>query len=64
MSGHRWRRRDYITYTCHVAEVSRTTHYSNEICNKLKTTQTPKNYPFYLILVLFKRTLFPEYILA
>ena len=43
MSGHRWRRRDYITYSCHVAEVSRTTHYSNEICNKLKTTQTPKN---------------------
>ena len=64
MSGHRWRRRDYITYTCHIAEVSRTTHYSNEICYKLKTIQTSKNIPFHLILVLFKRTLIPEYILA
>ena len=42
MSG-RWRRCDYITYTCHIAEVSRTTHYNNEICDKLKTTQTSKN---------------------
>ena len=64
MSGHRWRRRDYITYTSHIAEVSRTTHYSNEICDKLKTTQTSKKVPFHLILVLFKRTLFPEYIFA
>ena len=58
------RRSDYITYTCHIAEVLRITHYSNEICDKLKTTQTSKNIPFHLISVLFKRTLFPEYILA
>ena len=51
MSGHRWHRRDYITYTCHIAEVSRTTHYSNEICDKLKTTQTSKNIHLHLILV-------------
>ena len=61
MSGHRYRQCDYTTYTCHM---SRTTHYSNEICDKLKTTQTSKNIHFHLILVLFKRTLFPEYILA
>ena len=60
MSG----RCDYRTYTCHIAEVSRTTHYSNGICDKLKTIQTSKNIPFHLILVVFKRTLFPEYILA
>ena len=64
MSAPRWRRNDYITCICHIAEVSRTTHYSNEICDKLKTTQTSKNIPFHLILLLFKRTLFPEYILA
>ena len=64
MSDQRSRRSDYITCTCHIAEVSRTTHYSNEICDKLKTTQTSKNIPFHLILVSFKRTLFPEYILA
>ena len=65
MSAPRWCRSDYITYTCHhVAEVSRTTHYSNEICDKLKTTQTSQTIPFHLILVLFKRTLFPEYIPA
>ena len=55
MSGHRWHRRDYITYTCHIAasvkcQVSRTTHYSNEICDKLKTTHTSKNIPLHLIL--------------
>ena len=64
MSVPRQRRSDYITHTCHIAEVLRTTHYSKEICDILKTTQTSKNIPFYLILVLFKRTLFPEYILA
>ena len=33
---------------------------------EIKTTKNiySKNIPFYLILVLFKRTLFPEYILA
>ena len=40
MSVPRQRRSDYIRYTCHVAEVLRTTHYSKEICDKLKTTQT------------------------
>ena len=64
MSAPRQRRSDYITYTCHIAEVLRTTHYNNEICDKLETTQSPKNIPFHLILVSFKRTLFPEYILA
>ena len=49
---------------CHIAEVSRNTFYSNEICDKLKTTQTSKNIPFHLVLVLFKRKLYPEYILA
>ena len=44
--------------------MSRTTHYTNEICDKLKTTRTSKNIHFHLLLVLFKRTLFPEYILA
>ena len=63
MSALRQRRSDYITYTCQITEVLRTTHYSNEICDKLKT-QTSKNIPFHLILVLFKRTLFLEYILA
>ena len=28
MSAPRWRRSDYITYTCHIAEESRTTHCS------------------------------------
>ena len=51
MSAPRQRRSDYITYTCHIAEVLRTTHYSNEICDKLKTTHTSKNIPFHLILV-------------
>ena len=63
---------DYITCTCHIAELSgKTSHYcsdySNEICDKLKATQTSKNIPFHLILLLvflFKRALFPEYILA
>ena len=64
MSGQRLRRSDNITCTCHIAEVSRTTHYGNKICDKLKTTQISKNIPFHLILVLFKRTLFPDYILA
>ena len=64
MSGQLQHRSDYITCTCHIAEVSRTTHYSNEVCDKLKTTQSSKNIPFHLILVLFKRTLFPDYILA
>ena len=64
MSAPRQRRSDYITHSCHIAEVLRTTHYCNAICDKLKTTQTSKNIPFHLILVLFKRTLFPEYILA
>ena len=64
MSVPRQLRSDYITHTCHIAEVLRTTHYSKEICDKLKTTQTSKKFPFYLILVLFERTLFPEYILA
>ena len=46
---------DYITCTCHIAEVSGTTShyysdYSNEICHKLKATQTSKNIPFHLIL--------------
>ena len=59
MSVPRQRRSDYITYTCYIAEVLRTTHYRNEICDKLKTTQTSKNFLFHLILVLFKRTLFP-----
>ena len=36
MSGQRGRRSDYITCTCHIAEVSKTTHYCNEICDKLK----------------------------
>ena len=49
MSVPRQRRSDYITHTCHIAEVLRTTHYSKEICDKLKTTQTSKNIPFYLI---------------
>ena len=40
MSAPRQRQSNYITYTCHIAEVLRTTHYSNEICDKLKTTQT------------------------
>ena len=61
MSGQPLRRSDYIIYTCHIAEVSRTTHYRNEIWDTLKTS---KNFPFHLILVLFKRTLFPEYFLA
>ena len=39
MSALRQRRSDYITYACHKAEVLRTTHYSNEIYDKLKTTQ-------------------------
>ena len=49
MSVPRQRRSDYITHTCHIAEVLRTTHYSKEICDELKTTQTSKNIPFYLI---------------
>ena len=49
MSVPRQRRSDYITHTCHIAEVLRTTHHSKEICDKLKTTQTSKNIPFYLI---------------
>ena len=36
MSVPRQRRSDYITHTCHIAEVLRTTHYSKEICDKLK----------------------------
>ena len=44
MSGQQWPRGDYITCTCHITEVSRTTFYSNEICDKLKTTQTSKKY--------------------
>ena len=40
MSVPRQRRSDYLTYTCHIAEVLRTTHYCNKICDKLKTTQT------------------------
>ena len=60
MSAPRQRRSDYITYTCHIVEVLRTTHYSNEICDKLKNNTNP----FHLILVIFKRTLFPQYILA
>ena len=64
MSAPRQRQSDYITCTCHIAEVSRTTHYSNEICDKLKTTHTSKNFPFHLILILFKRTLFSNFILA
>ena len=46
MSAPRQRRSDYISYTCHIAEVLRTTHYSNEICDVLKTTQTSKKYSF------------------
>ena len=64
MSAPRQHRSDYITYTCHIDEVLNTTHYSNEIYDKLKTTQTSKNIPFHLMLALWKRTLFPEYILA
>ena len=64
MSGPQERRSDYITCACHIAEVSRTTFYINEIFYKLKTKLTSKNIPFHLILVLLKRTLFPEYILA
>ena len=40
MSAPRQRQSDYITCTCYIAEVLRTTYYSNEICDKLKTAQT------------------------
>ena len=65
-----------MTCTCHIAEVSGTTShyysdytdYSNEICDKLKASQTFKKYSFssYFVfsIFLFKRALFPEYILA
>ena len=64
MSDQRLFGSDYITCTCHIAEVSRTTYYSHEICDKLKTMQTSKKIPFHFILVLFKQTLFSDYILA